>query len=131
MRQILNNVAWGLAWGLAFATLLSLYAALLSVFRGSTNFDSYDRNLTHIVGLYFFAAVVAGAVAGLMRPLSRTRSGGTAMGALVGPLVYGAVSFGMGDSGGDLLWVALLAGVPVGAICGYYFSKPDQMPNQL
>jgi hypothetical protein len=123
VARILRNLGWGIAWGLAFAALLSLFVAVLAVLRGSAYFDPYDLHLSQIAGLYVLAGILAGSVAGLFRPLIRSRVGGTFVGALVGPFVYGTISFAMGDRGGDLVFVALVAGLPVGALSGFWFSR--------
>lgn len=127
MIRILNNLAWGLAWALAFALALSLFVAVQALLRGSMYFEAEGVSLAQVVAMYFTAALAAGCVAGLLRPLARTRAGATIVGAAVGPFVYGAISFAMGDRGGDLLFIALVAGVPVGAVCGYGLSKPAQL----
>lgn len=131
MATILKNVAWGIAWALAFATALSTFVGVQAILRRSFYFDDLGVNLLQVIGMYFTAAFAAGSVAGILRPLARARAGATILGGIVGPFVYGAISFAMGDRGGDLAFIAFVAGVPVGAACGYGFSSPDAATRSI
>lgn len=126
MTRIVNNLGWGIAWAMAFAMLLSMFVGVQALLRGSAYFESYGLSLLEVVAIYFGSGLIGGFAAGLLRPLARSRVGATVMGALIGPCVYGAISIAMGDRGGSITLVALAAGIPVGAACGYSFSKPAQ-----
>src|SRR5687768_5661681 len=98
MNTLARNVVWGTAWGFALAALCLAYAALVALIGGSAALESYSFHLFEIVAIYFVAGIAGGIAAGLLRPMARSRGGATVMGALIGPLVYGAIAFGMGDA---------------------------------
>jgi hypothetical protein len=114
---ILGNLRWGILRCLGGATLLSGYVVVLSLVRGSTQFDQYGMSTWGIVASYFAAGLLAGTALGLLRSVTRYALGAVATGILCGTCVYGAVGYAM-DGTLDL-GAALFLGTLVGGIVGF------------
>jgi hypothetical protein len=78
--SIWKNLIWGVRWGLAFAAVFILWALLLLVSRGTAAFEANDATPLAVVGSYLFGGIGAGAVVGLLRPLTRRKAGSTVVG---------------------------------------------------
>ena len=122
-----SDVAWGIRIGAFVAGVFSLWVIGLSIVRGTTQFEQYGMTTWGIVSTYFAAAAVAGAVVGLLRPWARTRGGAAAVGAVAGVIVYAAISVAMDGWRNFDPAFALVAGIPVGGICGYTVSQRRAM----
>ena len=113
---------WGVKVGWAFAGVLSAWVLFLSLLQGSLRFEKLGVSTGTIIVTYFAAGTVAGALVGLLRPLTRSRIGAAGVGALAGIIVYTAISLAMdGWTNIDLVF-GLVCGIPVGGALGYHLS---------
>jgi hypothetical protein len=83
-RSIRADVRWGIGWGVWLASGFAVLGGALFVLRGSSRFS-----VPLVILGYFAMGLLGGVLAGLMRPLARNRWGATAMGVVIGILVYG------------------------------------------
>jgi hypothetical protein len=118
-QEFLADIKWGIGWGLWLASGFSVIALVLAGFRGSTDYPEFGLSTGSIVLIYFGLGLIAGCVLGLMRPFTRTKSGGFFVGWLIGFLVYAGA--GLMIKGVTLLMipVALVLGLAVGGTAGY------------
>jgi hypothetical protein len=121
-HRVPRRMLLGLAAGLVAATALSACVLLLALLSGS---DTVGRaapmRVQAAVGAYYAALPAAGAAAGLLWPLGRSRLGAAIAGTLGALVLYGSIEaakgellpLGVGDAA--LLGVlALVVGVPAG-----------------
>lgn len=71
-----RNVRWGVVQGASFAAIASLVVSLFEI----PQWHIYGPHLWVVVGTYFSAGVGAGAVVGVLRPLTRYLIGALAIG---------------------------------------------------
>ncbi len=87
----------GIAAGVIAATALSVWALLLGLPTGSRSLGRpAPVSLPAIVGAYYAALPAAGAVAGLLWPLGRSRLGAAAGGVLCALVLYGSIEAARG-----------------------------------
>lgn len=80
--SLVHNVTWGMGWGIAFGLGFSCYVVLLFLSRGEAAFEPHGMTLTQVVALYLAGGTLAGAVVGLLRPLTRNTWGAAVVGFL-------------------------------------------------
>jgi hypothetical protein len=103
IRAVPCNIRWGLGWALALATGFSLWVGLLSFARRSVHWPNLGMTTWGIIGGYYLAALLAGPVVGVLRPLTQRRVGTFFIGWVAGTIAYAAVGFVMPISR-DLPW---------------------------
>jgi hypothetical protein len=96
----LGNIRWGVGLGLVFATLYSLYVAILFLIVGTAPFDKHHTTVLTVIAAYFAGGITGGAVVGAMRPYTDSRF--TAI--LVGIVVAFFVVFGVLVASHGLPW---------------------------
>lgn len=113
--------------GLCFSVFYSLYVCGLYWVSGATPFERLGTSLGVVIGTYFFGGITAGLVVGILRPLTRWRSGAIFVGIIAAFFVF--LGIGVASSGlpsrwrsGD--WFAMTV-LPVffGAFAGNKFWK--------
>jgi hypothetical protein len=119
--------------GLMFATGFSLWVALLSVLRGSTDFAKYRLNLGQIIALYFAGGAVAGAIVGVLRPYTKHLIGAMLVGFIAAipavALAYGAMeSSPLSWSGSDWI-VVLISSAFLGPMMGLIRWNQTRKPS--
>ena len=117
MRTITPNIRWGLTWALWIATVFSAWVLALSLVRHAWRFKFDDLEMTaaQIVAGYYAAALIAGSVVGLLRPLLRWRIGTFVIGAIAGTLVYATIGLTMYGRN-EALWVTPVLGLATGGL---------------
>lgn len=98
--SFLSNLGWGVRLGLVFATLYSLYVAVLFVIVGSEPFDKRHTSVLTVIATYFLGGIIGGAVVGAMRPHTHARFAAI----LVGIVAAFFVVFGILVASQGLLW---------------------------
>lgn len=109
-----TRVRWGLSHSWKFAAFFSVYVLCYSALLPARGSRIGGFPLWGVVACYWLAAVLAGALLGLAKPLTRFRFGSFLVGALVATSVYGG--FGILFAGS--LGVGLFAGLILGTIVG-------------
>jgi hypothetical protein len=117
--ELLDDLKWGIRWGLWMAAGFSGIALAITGFRGSPNYPDIGLSIRSIILLYFALGLVAGGLVGVLRPFTRTKSGGFFVGWLVGSLVYGGGGLMIKDAGIMMIPVALILGLVIGGTLGY------------
>lgn len=132
-RRVARNMRWGAALGLGCSVIFVTYIAILRVVRGPHAFTQYGVTFKTTVLIYVVGGLGGGMILGLVRPLTRRRSGGILTGILIATFAYGAVGIGLDgwvtrwDVGN---WVALLLlGLGVGAYGGNRFWEEFVYPT--
>jgi len=102
-RALLDNVRFGVGRGLRLAVgfaAISTVSGLLGLGLGRPTANPFvSLHITYIVGLecHLIAGLVAGAIGGVMRPLSRWLGGALLIGAVAGAIT--AIVFSVGEYG--------------------------------
>lgn len=117
-----RDIKWGLGHGLGFAVLYSLLVAILYAIRGARAFDRYATSIGSVIALYFAAGVIAGALVGIMRPLTASRGGSILVGTVaaipvflgVGVLISGSITAWDDDTWVPMLLAAFILGPVLG-----------------
>lgn len=106
------------------------FVVLLFLVRGASPFERRGVSLGAVLLLYVFGGLSAGAIVGLLRPITRARAGAMLVGIPAAvPTVIALVVLhqGMPGSWDEATWrgVALLSGF-LGSAAGFaLWSKPD------
>lgn len=118
LGRVVQNVIWGVLRGLLCGSLLCGIGLLLRLLRGTHFLDSYGIGFGTLLLTYLGASIGAGVIAGLCRPLLRTRSGAIVTGVFGGIFAFGVLVFAMQGpiSGWGGFWI--VAVVAVGAFGG-------------
>jgi hypothetical protein len=124
-RRLLRNVVWGAKWGLAFGVAYAIIGSGFWIVASDSISRRYGTSFDQLVAVYLLGGVLAGTVAGLLRPLLRSRPGAMVVGVLgavpIAWLIYHTVAGGdpqgriasviwavvMGAGGGWVLWERL------------------------
>jgi len=122
-RNLRVDLTWGMKGGLLVATIFSSWAGLVWVLSQGGPWKEQGLSLPAIVGGYLVGGVSAGAIVGLLRPLTRSKLGAYAVGYLAGCFVMAALLAAVaGPPTGwnavhviGLLFVALYAGYGIGS----------------
>ena len=112
-RSLRRDAWWGIKHSLWYIAFFSVIATGLVLLTGGAVLAEYRLSLVAILGCYLLGGVVAGAVVGLLRPLTRTRSGAI----LVGTIAILPFVIGMG-----LLLVGALGPPVTAGWYPYYFA---------
>jgi hypothetical protein len=100
----------------------------MALWRGSDWNPSYQVSTWSVIRGYYLAGLLGGVAFGLLRPFFWGRVGGAVLGVLLGPLVYGAVATVVEGASQFGAAGAIIPGVLVGAITGWWLSRPGQLP---
>jgi len=117
------NLRWGLTNGALFGVVFSALIAILGLLRGSAHWDAYSLELWQIILVYFAGCISAGAIVGLLRPLTKHRVGAMGVGAVAGVPVAIILQIAAGGDGGPtrgidwffVLFFAVVLG-PIGGL---------------
>jgi CHASE2 domain-containing sensor protein len=101
-------------------------ALVITGFRGSPDFPDLGLSIYSIVLLYFVLGLIAGAVLGVLRPFTRTKSGGFFVGWLIGSLAYGGAGLMIKGVGLGMIPVALILGLAIGGTLGYQTVRDNK-----
>jgi hypothetical protein len=125
-RDIARDIRWGVGNGLFYALGFSGLVLVLALFRGSTEYPEYGTTTWRIIRVYFAAGVLGGLVLGWLRPVTSRRWGARAVGALIGTIVYGSAMLATDIPRSAGLVIALVLGIPMGALLGNKQWKESQ-----
>jgi hypothetical protein len=114
-----GNLRWGVTYGLIGASLYVAFVSAVALLSGSTRFDRYGLHLGQIIAAYVAAGVAIGLLLGVLRPWATSPLAWALIGALSGPLFYGAVGVTMDGLSMETVRTALILGVPMGLVCGF------------
>lgn len=112
------RLRWALAWTLSFATLYSLWAALVSLIQHRTYFPQYHLSIWSIIAVYYVASLVCGLALGFLYPLADHRWGATLLGFVIGFIAYAIVGVSMFGFHQLPILLALIPGVIIGGGLG-------------
>ncbi|SRR6266498_1785612 len=130
---LLRNLQWGFVRAFIVAAGFSGIVAIQYLLKGPKFLEKYGVDLTGLFSYYWFAALVIGVVLGLLRPITRYRSGAILTGVIVGLIGYGAASilmFGFPRSWASEIWViAGSGGLFTGVYAGNHFWEEYVEPN--
>ena len=132
-RDIARDLRWGLGNGLFYAAGFSVLVLILALLRGSTDYPEYGTTTWRIIRVYFAAGLLGGLLVGWMRPFTSRRWGAIAVGALIGVVVYGSAMLATDMPASAVPFIALVAGVPMGALLGnkhWKEAQPEEAPPQ-
>src|SRR5271156_3860771 len=73
MNRTIRNVRWGVGWGVGIAGVLSVFVLLSYIVHGRASFDRLGTSVWAVILFYFAAAVVAGGLVGMLRPIATSR----------------------------------------------------------
>ncbi len=124
-----SDIKWGLRWGLWFAVGYSLLASVLYVFQGTLLGERSRFYYPLVIASYFLMGIIGGLLTGLLRPITHSRLGATAVGIVIGLAVYfiaGITTIGAGEFlslPGVVSTVVL--GTAIGGACGYNSWLPE------
>ena len=124
--ELRDDLKWGLSWGLWMAAGFSGIAVVITGFRGSPDYPELGLTIRSIILLYFALGLISGALLGLLRPATRTKSGGFFVGWLIGSLVYGGAGLMIPHVTIAMLPVALILGLAVGGTLGYQTVRDNK-----
>jgi len=91
VSKAIGNLKWGVKGGLAFAAVYCLWVGLLSLIGGPETFSHLGVTVTSLMATYVAVGVLAGAVIGLLRPLTGNDFGAFVVGYLAAlPITTGS-----------------------------------------
>jgi hypothetical protein len=79
---VMGNLKWGVKGGLGIASLYCVWVGVLYLLQGSEPFSRQGVGLPTVLATYVAVGVIAGAVIGLLRPLTRNDFGAFVVGYL-------------------------------------------------
>ena len=129
LSDALERTRAGAVTGLAIAAFYVAYVVLLYLRRGNAPFGAYGVRLSTVVLVYVGGGLAAGAIVGLLAPLTSSRLGAV----LVATLGAYAVFFGIATAAkgppwtwGSAEWLAVaILAVLFGLFLGnFYYRKP-------
>lgn len=121
-REVTRDVKLCILVGLCIATIFSAWVSLLFVMSGDAPFAKYGTSVAVVIFTYYGAALLIGALVGVLLPFARAgRAGAALTGIVAGMGFYASIQFalngfsswGPGDTFVVLVGGTLL-GVPVG-----------------
>jgi hypothetical protein len=104
-------------------------ALALTGFHGSPSYPEIGLSIRSIILLYFALGLAAGGLVGVLRPFTRTKSGGFFVGWFVGSLVYGGGGLMIKSAGIEMVPVALILGLAIGGTLGYQTARDNKSRN--
>jgi hypothetical protein len=123
-RDLTQDLGWGIFWGLAFAVVLTVVLVLLHALRRSALFEAHNTTFGGVVAVYFGGGLTGGVVLGLLRPLTRWRSGAAMVGVLAAMPVGVAVRvlrFGLAPWGPKDTIALVVFAVALGGSVGWIY----------
>ena len=124
--ELVDDLKWGIRWGLWMAAGFSGIALVITGFRGSPDYPEFGLSIRSIILLYFALGLISGAVLGVLRPFTHTKTGGFFVGWLIGSLVYGGAGLMLKDVGIGMIPVALILGLAIGGTLGYQTARDNK-----
>jgi hypothetical protein len=123
-----QDVRWGLKWGIAFGICLALYTLIVYLAAGDQPFHRVGASPLTVLGVYILGSLAAGAIVGLLRPLTKERDGAMLVGVLAAmpaSFVINLTMFGPPNawSAGDWFQFVVL-GAMFGAVLGFLWHRP-------
>jgi hypothetical protein len=82
LSKAIGNLKWGVKGGVGGAAVYCLWVGLLFLIRGPEAFSRLGVSLTTVIATYLAVGVLAGAVIGLLRPLTGNDFGAFVVGYL-------------------------------------------------
>lgn len=111
-----RNVRWGLTQGVVFAVIACVTVTLFEIPR----WQMYREQAWLVMGIYFASAIGAGAIVGVLRPLTRHLIGAMLVG-IVAAIPFGLVGSTISGSTSlkhiDWTFIAIIA-LPCGPLAG-------------
>ena len=102
VSKAIGNLKWGVKGGLRFAVFYSLWIGLLFLIGGPETFGRLGVTVTRLMATYVAVGVLAGAMIGLLRPLTGNDFGAFVVGYLTAvPITAG---FGICLNGWPSTW---------------------------
>ena len=127
---VLRNLTWGSLWGLFLGGLYSLAGSAVYVLKGSSAADPGGVSLADIVSTYLLGGMAGGAIVGLLRPLTRWRTGAAVVGVVaLTPVCMGFLYLMSGpirNWAGAEIFALFVTAVPVGSYGGYQMWEPTR-----
>jgi hypothetical protein len=117
--ELIRDIRWGVGWGLWLATGFSVIALALAGLRGSTKYPEIGISTWGAIAIYYGLSLIGGSAVGLLRPFTRSKLGGFAVGWFIGFLVYGSIGIIIEGVTPLTAFVALILGLSVGGTAGY------------
>jgi len=117
---VLRRVLAGIVWGIGAATVLTGFVAVTTLLGTSGTFDRLGLSWGLVLRSYYTGGILAGALFGVARPLTRTIAGAVLFGALLGAIVYASAAWVLDDPTrlAGMWRSAFLTGAVVGACVG-------------
>ena len=113
--------------GLGLATLFSAWVSLLFLLRGGAPFRKYGTSIGVVILTYYGAALLVGAVVGVLLPYARAgRTGAALTGIVAGVGFYGSIVFALNEFsswGPEDTFAVLVAGPLVGVPMGLAYRR--------
>ena len=100
----------GLAWTLCFATVFSVWAALVALLQHRTYFPQYHLSIWQIIAAYYVASLICGPVLGFLYFFADRRWGAPLLGFLLAFVFYAVCGIAMFGFTGVALLIALIFG---------------------
>ena len=128
-RQIATDVGWGVRAGAVYGVLLSVLAIVIASLRLERRQIAAEApELAQALLIYFGGGIVAGAIVGLLRPLTRRRDGATLVAILaLLPAMFclGLAMFGTPVAWTRAEWLGLaISAVVFGVLGARSFYRP-------
>ena len=105
-----KNILWGVKIGAGFGLLYCVAALVIFALQGTEPFEHNDVELPSVLVLYLSSGIVAGAIVGALRPLTRTKAGAMLVGVVaVTPLAFGigTMLYGLPNSWSSDIWITV------------------------
>jgi hypothetical protein len=83
-----SDIKWGLGWGLWLAAGFSILGSALFLLQGPVFGHASGFSFPLLIVGYVAMGLIGGLLAGVVRPLARTRIGATIIGVIIGIFVY-------------------------------------------
>jgi hypothetical protein len=89
---MLQNIRWGVRGGLALALLYCAWITAVRVFGGARPFEREGVTYLGVAAAYLAIGLSAGAVVGVLRPMTRHRAGAYVVGLFAGTVLSSAIT---------------------------------------
>jgi hypothetical protein len=91
LQRLRCNVLTGTTYGLCIAVVFSVFVLVMLAVRGSSLLEEHDTTLATILGTYFAAGLVGGAIVGALLAIGRRWYGAMLVGYIAAIPVYGMI----------------------------------------